>query len=67
MANKRPKPEEIVTKLRQVEVLTGQGLPRLDAIRQIGVTEQTCCEPLRFYRRLFSSSQATLSSVFMFA
>ena len=44
MANKRPKPEEIVTKLRQVEVLTGQGMPRLDAIRQIGVTEQT------FYR-----------------
>ena len=41
MANKRPKPEEIVTKLRQVEILTGQGMPRLDAIRQIGVTEQT--------------------------
>jgi len=41
MANKRPKPEEIVTKLRQVEVLTGPGMPRLDAIRQIGVTEQT--------------------------
>ena len=41
MANKRPKPEEIVTKLRQVEVLTGQGMPRLDAIRQISVTEQT--------------------------
>ena len=41
MANKRPKPEEIVTKSRQVEVLTGQGMPRLDAIRQIGVTEQT--------------------------
>ena len=41
MANKRLKPEEIVTKLRQVEVLTGQGMPRLDAIRQIGVTEQT--------------------------
>ena len=41
MANRRPKPEEIVTKLRQVEVLTGQGMPRLDAIRQIGVTEQT--------------------------
>ena len=41
MANKRPKPEEIVTKLRQFEVLTGQGMPRLDAIRQICVTEQT--------------------------
>jgi putative transposase len=37
----RPKPEEIVVKLRQVEVLTGQGIGRLDAIRQIGVTEQT--------------------------
>ena len=41
MANKRPKPEEIVTKLRQVEVLTEQGMPSLNAIRQIGVTEQT--------------------------
>lgn len=41
MAIKRPKPEEIVVKLRQVEVLLGQGLPRIDAIRQIGVTEQT--------------------------
>ena len=41
MANKRPKPEEIVRKLRQVEVLIGQGLSRLDAIRQIGVVEQT--------------------------
>ncbi len=46
MANKRPKPEGIVAKLRQVEILTGQGMPRLDAIRQIGVTEQT------YYRRL---------------
>ena len=42
MANKRPKPEEVVSKLRQVEVLTGKGMPRLDAIRQIRVTEQPC-------------------------
>ena len=41
MTNKRPKPEEIVLKLRQVEVLIGQGMSRLDAIRQIGVVEQT--------------------------
>jgi putative transposase len=41
MANKRPKLEEIVTKLRQVEVLVGQGKARLDAIRSIGVSEQT--------------------------
>ena len=41
MTNKRPKPEEIITKLRQVELLMGQGMARLDAIRQIGVVEQT--------------------------
>ena len=41
MAIKRPKPEEIVVKLRQGEVLIGQGMPRIDAIRQISGTEQT--------------------------
>ena len=41
MGNKRPKPEEIVSKLRQVEVLMGQGMSRLDAIRQIGVVAHT--------------------------
>lgn len=41
MVSKRPKPEEIVTKLRQVEVLVGQGMKRIDAIREIGVVEQT--------------------------
>ena len=41
MANKRSKPEEIITKLRQVEVLMGQGMSRLDAIRQMGIVEQT--------------------------
>ena len=33
------KPEEIVSKLRQAEVLMGQGMSRLDAIRQIGVAD----------------------------
>ena len=41
MANERAKPAEIVSKLRQVEVLMGQGMSRLDAIRKIGVVEQT--------------------------
>ena len=41
MVIKRNKPEEIVTKLRQVEVLVGQGKARIDAIREIGVVEQT--------------------------
>ena len=35
------KPEEIVSKLRQVAVLMGQGVSRLDGLRQIGVVEQT--------------------------
>ena len=41
MAGKREKPEDIVLKLRQVEVLQGQGKPVSEAVRQIGVTIQT--------------------------
>jgi len=41
MAGKREKPEDIVTKLRQVEVLQGQGMNVAEAVRQIGVTQQT--------------------------
>jgi transposase-like protein len=41
MAGRRDKPEEIVLKLRQVEVLQGQGSSVSDAVRQIGVTQQT--------------------------
>ena len=41
MARKRHKAEEIVMKLRQVDVLVSQGQSVADAIRQIGVTEVT--------------------------
>ena len=41
MAGKREKPEDIVLKLRQVEVLQGQGSSIQEAVRQIGVTVQT--------------------------
>ena len=41
MARKRYKAEEIVAKLRQVDVLTSQGQSMADAIRQIGVSEVT--------------------------
>ena len=41
MAAKRHKPQEIVTKLRQVDVLVGQGMARVDAIREVRITEQT--------------------------
>ena len=41
MARKRHTAEEIVTKLRQVDVLMAQGKPVADAVRAIGVTEVT--------------------------
>ena len=41
MAGKREKAEDIVLKLRQVEVLQGQGRSVSEAVRQIGVTVQT--------------------------
>jgi hypothetical protein len=41
MAGKRDKPEEIVLKLRQVEVLQVQRKSVQEAVRQIGVTVQT--------------------------
>ena len=39
MPKKRHKPEEIVAKLRQVDVLVSQGQSVADAIRSIGVPE----------------------------
>jgi len=41
MARKRYKPEEIVAKLRQVDVLVSQGQSVVDAVRSIGVTDVT--------------------------
>jgi len=50
MAIKKPKPEEIVVKFRQVELLMRQDLPQIDAIRQIDVTEQTYFRWKKKYR-----------------
>ena len=44
MAGEREKPGEVVSKLRQVEVLQGQGMTVAEAVRQTGVPQQ------RFYR-----------------
>ena len=41
MPRKRHTAEEIVAKLRQVDVLTAQGRPVAEAVRAIGVTEVT--------------------------
>ena len=52
MAKKRYKPEEIVIKLRQVEVLQSQGMVVSDAIRQIGVSEVTYYRWRKEYRSM---------------
>ena len=44
MPQKKHKPEEIVAKLRQVDVLLSQGRPVAEAIRTISVT------PITYYR-----------------
>jgi len=41
MARRKHKPEEIVAKLRQVDVLTSRGRSVAEAVRTIGVTEVT--------------------------
>jgi putative transposase len=41
MPRKKPSPEEIVAKLRQVDVLVSQGRPVAEAVRTIGVTSFT--------------------------
>jgi putative transposase len=41
MLRKHHKPEEIVAKLRQVDVMVSQGQSVADAVRAIGVTEVT--------------------------
>ena len=44
MARKRYSPEIIIRKLREAEVLQGQGKTVAEVVRQLGITEQT------FYR-----------------
>ena len=41
MAGKRERPEDIVAKLRQIEVLQGQGMTTAEAVRHVGTTQQT--------------------------
>jgi transposase-like protein len=41
MPRRRPTPEEIVARLRQVDVLTSQGKSVADAVRAIGTTQVT--------------------------
>jgi transposase-like protein len=44
MGKKRHTPEQIIAKLRQIEILQGQGVSTIEACRKTEITEQT------FYR-----------------
>jgi len=44
------KPEDIVLKRRQVDILLGQGMVNSVAVRQIGVTEAMCYRWRKQYR-----------------
>jgi transposase-like protein len=41
MTRKRRTPEQVINRLREVEVVLAQGHTVAEAVRQIGVTEQT--------------------------
>ena len=67
MAGKREKPEEIVSKLGQVEVLQGQGqgqgMTIAEAVRQIGVTQQTVYRWRKLYGRMQRSQLMRLKEL----
>jgi putative transposase len=59
MPRKQYKPEEVVAKLRQVDVLTSQGQSVAEAIRSIGISEVT----YYLYGRLFLCKTSGSTSV----
>ncbi len=63
MPRKIHKPEEIVAKLRQVDVLTSQGQSVADAVRSIGVTEVTYYRWRREYGGLKSDQVKRLKAL----
>ena len=63
MPRKRHHPEEIVAKLRQVDVLTSQGQSVGEAVRSIGVTEVTYYRWRRDYGGLKSDQVKRLKAL----
>lgn len=63
MAGKGVKPEEIVSKLRQVEVLQGQGTTIAQAVRQIGVIQQAFYRWRKLYGGMQRSQLARLKEL----
>ena len=60
-ARKQYKPEEIIAKLRQVDVLVSQGQSMADAIRQIGVSEVTGTSCSRTFKHSSRSDPLNVS------
>ena len=63
MPRKRHKAEEIVAKLRRVDVLTSQGQSVADAVRSIGITEVTYYRWRREYGGLKSDQVKRLKAL----
>ena len=63
MPRKIHKPEEIVAKLHQVDVLTSQGQSVADAVRSIGITEVTYYRWRREYGGLKSDQVKRLKAL----
>ena len=63
MPRKIHKPEEIVAKLRQVDVLTSQGQSVAEAVRSIGITEVTYYRWRREYGGLKSDQVKRLKAL----
>jgi len=63
MAQKKHKPEEIVAKLRQVDVLVSQGRPVAEAVRAIGVTAFTYYHWRKEFGRLKSDQVKRLKDL----
>jgi transposase-like protein len=63
MPKRRHTPDEIISKLRQVDVLVAQGTPVADAIRAIGVTEVTYYRWRQEYGGLKSSQVKRLKEL----
>ena len=57
MVRKAFKPEQIINKLREAEVLLGQGATIGEASRKIGVTEQTYYRWRKEYGGITGSGQ----------
>ena len=63
MDGNREKPKEIVSNLRQVEVLQGRSATKSEAIRQIGVTQQTFYRWRKLYGGMQRSQLARLKEL----